>query len=498
MVCMETWETIRIRCRRDGDKIKVVARELGLSPNTVRKYLRQDGPPKYMATPRRKLLDRYVGHIDELIRSTPKITAVRVGSYLRQNVDADLRVDERTLREFVAARRRVLVPKEAFIRAAYAPGDQSQFDFSPMSVMLAGILVVVQIFVVRLSYSGRFMARASIRCDQPSLFEGLLAAFLAFGGLPRTSIFDNPSTAVRRILRGRRREENEAFAAFRGGLALHVAFAAPAKGNEKGGVEGLHGYIEDNFFRPVPSFADLDELNAALAVFCDESLSREHATHRETIGERFAREQPTLLPLPPVPPRPCVTRYARINKFAEACFERNWYSVPTRWAHRDAVIEVYERRVRIVVGTDVVAEHRRGFGAGERFLDPRHYLTLLAHKHRAAESALVLSDGRIPDVLRELFERYRQADPDRATKRWTEVLALLADAPVAELAQVVTHALARGTDDPAAIALLLEQKRAPVPTAPLRESVLPEAARCDIPAPDLAAYATEQLMESAA
>jgi len=183
VVCMETWETIRIRCRRDGDKIKVVARELGLSPNTVRKYLRQDGPPKYMATPRRKLLDRYVGHIDELIRSTPKITAVRVGSYLRQNVDADLRVDERTLREFVAARRRVLVPKEAFIRAAYAPGDQSQFDFSPMSVMLAGILVVVQIFVVRLSYSGRFMARASIRCDQPSLFEGLLAAFLAFGGL---------------------------------------------------------------------------------------------------------------------------------------------------------------------------------------------------------------------------------------------------------------------------------------------------------------------------
>jgi ferric-dicitrate binding protein FerR (iron transport regulator) len=72
-------------------------------------------------------------------------------------------------------------------------------------------------------------------------------------------------------------------------------------------------------------------------------------------------------------------------------------------------------------------------------------VTLLAQKHRAAESALVLSDGRIPDVLRDLFERYGQADPGTATKRWTKVLALLADAPVAELAQVVTHALARGT-----------------------------------------------------
>jgi hypothetical protein len=38
-------------------------------------------------------------NIDELIRSTPKITAVRVGTYLRKNVDADLHVDERTLRD---------------------------------------------------------------------------------------------------------------------------------------------------------------------------------------------------------------------------------------------------------------------------------------------------------------------------------------------------------------------------------------------------------------
>jgi hypothetical protein len=99
VISLETWETIRLRCRRDGEKIKPVARDLGLAPNTVRKYLRQDGPPKRAATPRAKLLDRYVSHIDELIRSTPKITAVRVGSYLRQNVDADLQVDERTLRE---------------------------------------------------------------------------------------------------------------------------------------------------------------------------------------------------------------------------------------------------------------------------------------------------------------------------------------------------------------------------------------------------------------
>jgi len=495
---MDTWETIRIRCRRDGEKIKVVARELGLAPNTVRKYLRHDGPPKRAAGPRARLLDRYATHIDELIRSTPKITAVRVGSYLRQTIDTEFNIGERALRQYIAARRAVLVPREAFVRASYAPGDQSQFDFSPMSVLLAGVLVVVQLFVVRLSYSGRFMARASMRCDQPSLFAGLLAGFMAFGGLTRTSIFDNASTAVRRILRGRNRAENEAFTAFRGGLALHVEFAAPAKGNEKGGVEGVHGYIEDNFFRPMPSYADLDELNAALVVFCDASLSREHMTHHETIGDRFAREQPMLQPLPTILPRACVTKYARVNKFSEVCFERDWYSVPTRWAHRNAVIEVYEQRLRIVVDTEVVAEHQRGNGKGDRFLDPRHYVELLALKHRAAENALVLSDGRIPDVLRALFDRYRQSEPRTATKRWTQVLSLLSEVPVAELAQLVTHALARGTDDPDAIALMLEQKRAPAPSLALRTSALPTAARHEAPVVNLAAYATALLIESAA
>jgi len=492
---METWETIRLRCRRDKEQIKPLARELGLAPNTVRKYLRSDTPPKRTAKPREKLLDRHQSQIDALIRSTPKITAVRIGSYLRQNVDPELAVDERTLREYVADRRAVFIPKEAFVRASYAPGDQSQFDFSPMQVYLGGVLAKVELFVVRLSYSAYFAARASMHCDQPALFAGLLSGFRALGGLTRSAVFDNATTAVTRVLRGRNREENEAFAAFRGALALHVEFAAPAKGNEKGGVEGVHGFIEDNFFRPTPSFTDLDELNASLAVFCEATLNRTHATHQETIGERFAREKPTLRPLPAVLPRPCVNRYARINKFAEICFERNTYSVPTRFAHRDAVVEVYEDRLQVIVAHEVVAEHRRGFGAGERFLDPRHYLDLLQHKHRAAQTALVLADGRIPEVLHQLLEDYRQADSASATRRWMQVLVLLADVPAEQLAQTVSHALARGTNDPAAIALLLRQRTRPLPAAELDARRLPPSAQIPTPILDLSAYETAQLVE---
>lgn len=361
---------------------------------------------------------------------------------------------------------------------------------------MAGVLVVVQLFAIRLSYSGRHFARASLRCDQVALFTGLLAGFRAFGGLPQRAIFDNAKTAVTRVLRGRSRIENGTFRHFCGALALEVNFAAPAKGNEKGGVEGIIGYLQDNFFRPIPSFETFEELNAALGTFCEHDAAREHTTHRETIAVRFSREQAELRPLPTVLPRCCVTRYARANKFSEVAFECDRYSIPTRYAQHDVAIEVYEDRLRIVLGDAEIAQHGRGFGRGESFLDPRHYLDLLRKKHRAAEHALVLSDGRIPDALHDLLRRYQDDGRSGASKRWTEVLSLLADHSAEVVSSAVGHALARGTCDPAAIALLLRQRTAPVPPASLDLCRLPERARIGTLAVDLARYTLSDLAES--
>ncbi len=164
--------------------------------------------------------------MSELLRSTPKITAKRIGTILRQQYDPELDISERSLREYVARLRRDVVPKEAFVRATYAPGYQAQFDFSPMRAAVAGEEVELQIFVMRLSYSGHFYARAPHRQDGPALFCGLLRAVQFFDGIPHVAIFDNAKTAVKRILKGRDREENPAFLAFRGALALEVQYAA--------------------------------------------------------------------------------------------------------------------------------------------------------------------------------------------------------------------------------------------------------------------------------
>lgn len=455
---MEKWENIRLRCVRDGEPKKQVARALGLSPNTVRKYVRQMEAPKLPRYQRSSKLDRHVGVIDALLQSTPKITAKRIGVIVCEQYDGSLSISEAALRKFVARRRCELLPKEGFVRAQYALGDQAQFDFSPMQAIVAGVLVVVQVFAMRLSYSGHFFARASYRQDRPALFGGLLAAVKFFGGLPRVAIFDNAKTAVKRILRGRNREQNEQFRAFCGELALEVEFAAPRRGNEKGGVEGVMGYIEDNFFRPIPSYTSIEELNADLDRLCRANLGRKHSAHRELIGTRFAREVQALRPLPEWLPAPCVREYARVNKFAEVTVETNHYSVPSRYVRRDAVVEIFEDSVAVMIGDERVAQHRRGRGKHEFIIDPMHYLELISHKHRSATSALAFANERLPRPLVVLRDRMIERDGPSATKAWMAVLRLALDSSLPALTEATELALARGTLDPQAIELILRQR----------------------------------------
>lgn len=89
---------------------------------------------------------------------------------------------------------------------------------------------------MRLSYSGAFFARASDREDRPALFRGLLGAARFFDGLPNVAIFDTAKTAATKVLRGRDRVEDAESHALRVALSLEVQFAAPRRGNEKGGI----------------------------------------------------------------------------------------------------------------------------------------------------------------------------------------------------------------------------------------------------------------------
>jgi len=325
------------------------------------------------ASGRAAAMQRFESEVDRLLRETPRITAARIAQILRQTSDPTLCVSERSVREYVASRRAQIVPREAFVRLVYEPGEQVQIDFKEVVARIGGMETKLHMFAARLSYSTACFVRCYRSEDRPALFDGLVSSCEYFGGVPREGVFDNAATAVKRVLRGRNRDVASDYAALCGNLALRMQFAAPAKGNEKGGVEGLHGWVEDTFFRPMLDYDSLDAINAGLSDLCTQQLQRKASG--ELVAERLQRERAALRPLPAVLPATCLRESVRSHKFGEAMYKTNRYSVPTKYAHRDALIEIFHDRIRVIVeNTVVVAEHPRCFGRNEAILDPVHPL----------------------------------------------------------------------------------------------------------------------------
>jgi transposase len=81
------------------------------------------------------------------------------------------------------------------------------------------------------------------RESQEAFFAGHVAAFEELGGVPKVIIYDNLSTAVKRVLTGSRREEQREFVAFRSHHLFESRFCRPGEGHEKGLIENLVGYV---------------------------------------------------------------------------------------------------------------------------------------------------------------------------------------------------------------------------------------------------------------
>ena len=271
-----------------------------------------------------------------LLEQTPKMTTKRLVTVLRERNDQPLRIGERAARKFVAKNRRKQVPKEAFIRLVYAPGSQMQIDFKDIELMTAGSPVKHHLFTARLSHSGAFFGKVYRSEDRPSLLDGIISACVAFGGVAKECVFDNAKTAVKHIHRGSKRDVATEYQAVCGSLGLRMEFAAPAKGNEKGGVEGTHGYLEDNYFRPMRNGDDLVHLNQDLSTFCVEEIRQRHS--------KFAVDQAALSALPTVMPQSARHQHVHVNKFAEVTYATNRYSVPTEYAHRRGEILISRKR----------------------------------------------------------------------------------------------------------------------------------------------------------
>lgn len=393
---------IRHQVRALKKSRRAVAKELGVSRNTVARYLADDVTPGVRnPTPRQRTAhDALVGPIKKLLaeaRTTRKqrLTAPVVVELLaKQGVTGAERTVRRVLEELDAGRREVFVPLE------YACGDLAEVDFFEVVVCIDGIDEKAFLFVMRLMFSGRDFAWLYRWQDSACFLDGHVRAFAHFGAVSHRVLYDNLKPAVRKILVGRERELNERFAAMAAHYAYEPRFARPGVGHDKGGVESRGRAIRLRHLTPIPEAATLDAISERLLARLDASMDRPRRRGEPTIATLWEQEAAALLPLPACPHEATLVEVAHVDSQSQIRVKTARYSVPSMWRGLDVQVRLGASEVVAVhAGERVVHPRVRANG---RSVDYRHYLREMVRK-----PATIEQNG---DVLaRQLGEPFERA-----------------------------------------------------------------------------------------
>lgn len=452
--------------------IRRVARELGISRNTVRAYLRGAVTPgERKPTPRSSpARDAVRPRLEALLAESPawtagkqQLTAARLHHML---VDEGFTIGERSVRAMVAEwkRRR----QEVFVPLVYRPGDLAEVDFFEVLVDIAGERTKTWMFVARLMYSGRDFAWLYAQQDQIAFLDGHVRAFEHFGAVPHRLEYDNLRAAVRRILVGSERELTDRFVALLAHYLPEACFARPRTGHDKGGVEARGKGIRRQELVPIPAGPDLATINAALLARLD---ARAVATKTDgrTIDERFADERAVMLPLPPHRFRAAALEHPSVSRRSLVKINAATYSVWSEWAGLDVRAFVGADTVEIVGPDDRRVVHPRQRPGGKS-IDYRHYLRELRKKPQAVRQ---VADQLIRDLGEPFATTWRHLVDERGPKQAARVFAQVLDA-VVDVGDAIVAARLRtalATGEPVLFAL---RPNAPLPSS-LRSEQLPAA-----------------------
>ena len=280
--------------------------------------------------------------------------------------------------------------------------------------------------------------------------------------------------------------------AFRSHWGYQSAYCNPAKGNEKGGVEGELGWFRRNCLTPVPEAANLEALNEQLLERCIANRKRTLAGRSAPIAEACRQERAHLLP--PAEdgfPLEEVLYPLIVDGQGRVKVKANWYSAPLPPGARVRAV-VWASRIDIKYDHQCAARHERCYGRGHQILNLEHYLDVLEKKPGAMANSTPLQQwrqaGRWPACLDRIWDQLEQRLGKSHGTR--EMITLVRTGSVSgweRLTAAVEEALRIGVTDAAAV---LHIMRMPDPDERRRYAIAlaEELAQFERPMPEMDEY----------
>ena len=287
---------------RRGEGVRAIAKQLGCSRNTVRRYLREADARRYKPrTPRPCKLDPHKDYLRQRVEhAKPRWIPATV--LLRE-------ISERGYDGGISQLKAWLAPlktsePEPVVRFETPPGKQMQADFTVVRRGRDPLLALV----ATMGYSRATFVKFTTREDATTLCACLREAFDYFGGVPEHVLFDNTKAVViERDAYGEGLHRwNDELRELAEDCGFTPRVCRPYRAKTKGKVERFNGYLKASFLVPLAASLeaaglklDVQAANVHVRRWLDEVANvRVHGTTGAVPAHRLADERAVMLAAP--------------------------------------------------------------------------------------------------------------------------------------------------------------------------------------------------------
>lgn len=492
---MELFEIIRKDYFHQQKSIRQLARDHGVHRRTVRQAIANANPPERKRAGRscsvllpalRFIIDQWLSEDFKAPRKQ-RHTGQRV--YERLVELYAYQGSAVSVRNYVYQQRKILgLNTKAFVPQVYQAGKEAEVDWYEAQIDFPEGRRKVYFFQMRACYSGHEFHMAFERQNQISFIEAHVAAFNYFGGVFSSIRYDNLTSAVKKVLRGRKRIETERFVLLRSHYLFTPIFCLPGieGAHEKGGVEGAVGRFRRAHLVPVPQVIDIHHLNQLLRNACERDDQRIICGQQESVALRWHQEIAWLQKMPEQPFATWEVCHPLVNRKSLVTVKGNHYSVPVSYVGQTIEAQIGAQSIDLFKKGQCIAKHSRCYLQHQTVALLDHYLPLLKHKAGALPGSLALHQSKAQQKWPLVYDHYwqqliSQKDQNRANKEMVDFLWWARDFELTQVTSVLEECLQCGCHQLDAIKLIMRQRQEAPHTTQLEVSGLGELIQFERP-----------------
>ena len=299
--------------------------------------------------------------------------------------------------------------KEAFIRQAYEPGQVAEFDWGDVTLYIdeLGAERRFKIGVFNLKYSDKRFAYLYSHENTEAFLDIHTRFFEEIQGVPTEVVYDNARVQVT-YLAGREKQPTEAVKKLTNYYGYAARYTNPYSGHEKGHVERSVELIRRKAYSKCHRFKTIaDAVTALLDATTRENQKVKQQTN-QSADAVFAQEQKHLLPYR-VPLDTYLTSTYKVNKYSLIHVDSNFYSVPDYLVGKEVTVRKNIQQIKVYYQDRFLFKAKRLIGRHQYHIDIHHYLATLKKKPGAIAHSLALKQAT--PWLQNIFQTYYNTNP---------------------------------------------------------------------------------------